>query len=241
MNNNRRDDSIIKSTADEALSSKLSATSKGYYSDPYLSYFAVDSNNINSRSNKYNTVHPIIRRGSHARVCCMDRVIAALHSNEFENIVKNKEHVQVVVLGAGKDTSYFRYRSDTLTTQIKSANDSAYKKSGRNVSWYEVDHCSTINFKKNRERMIESNRMLQVRYPSADHVNILKHCLIEFDLRNSAVDLMKLLEEKYGFEKDLPTLFVMECVQMYLPGKFQIVWYCTKCRTTYIHDLTMLC
>mmetsp|Transcript_2962 Transcript_2962/g.4249 ORF Transcript_2962/g.4249 Transcript_2962/m.4249 type:complete len:372 (-) Transcript_2962:34-1149(-) len=214
--NGKGDDSIIKSTADEALSSKLSATSKGYYSDPYLSYFAVDAGSSN-RSSKYNTVHPIIRKGSHARVCCMDRVIAALHSNQFENTVKNKEHVQVVVLGAGKDTSYFRYRSNTLTTQIKSSNDSANEQSVRNVSWYEVDHFSIINFKKSRERMIESDRMLQKRHPSADHVNILRHYLIEFDLRSSAVDLMKLLEERYEFKRELPTLFVMECVQMYLP------------------------
>lgn len=41
--------------------------------------------------------------------------------------------------------------------------------------------------------------------------------LIEHDLRNPVQDLLEYMSEYHSFQVQLPTLFLMECVQMYLP------------------------
>ena len=102
----------IQATADEALNAKLSTVLKGYHVDPFLHHFSTDdSNRLTSSSG----MQPIIRRGTHARICCMDTVIAAAihhiaelkksqvlkYGDKDDNNVDECDF-QVLVLGAGK-------------------------------------------------------------------------------------------------------------------------------------------
>ena len=43
--------------------------------------------------------------------------------------------------------------------------------------------------------------------------------LVSFDLCDPFTNLLKVLTKFHSFKLDVPTLFVMECVQMYIPGK----------------------
>ena len=60
-------DSPVKATADDAMVAKLAATHAGYYTDPFIGAM---TEHIKNRDNK--KPQPIIKRGTHARVCVMD-------------------------------------------------------------------------------------------------------------------------------------------------------------------------
>ena len=119
----------IMATANNAIVAKHAAVMAGYYDDPFLEPFCRQSDNVGTmgapgevRSGSQSSsldqhrqhqhhqypgrrqVQPIIKRGTHARVCCMDRVLSRFLG------APNKTK-QVVILGAGKDTSFFRYRN----------------------------------------------------------------------------------------------------------------------------------
>ena len=49
-----------------------------------------------------------------------------------------------------------------------------------------------------------------------------KYHLVGFDLCNPFTDLLEILKKYHSFKLDVPTLFIMECVQMYLPGEVYI-------------------
>lgn len=180
-------DTSIIATADDAVFTKNAAVQAGYYEDPYISYFYDGI----ATANQSPHIQPIIKRGTHARVMCVDHVI----SNFLE------ENCQIVILGAGKDTTYFRHR-----------------KQKKNVVWFEVDHEIVV---KNKLRTIQQNSQAfdDVQIKDTKIVSMTdssSSChLICHDLRESP----KLLLDKMvndGFSVSKRTLFVAECVQMYM-------------------------
>ena len=58
-------------------------------------------------------VVPVVKRGTHVRVGCMDRVVKVIFGvyshNNTSNDTNDNGVLQVVVVGAGKDTTFFRY------------------------------------------------------------------------------------------------------------------------------------
>jgi O-methyltransferase involved in polyketide biosynthesis len=222
----------IKATADEAILAKLATTQAGYYVDPFLesclprstgftnsegvgSINSSSSSNNNSSSKdctpRRRAIQPIIKRGTHARVCVMDRAIAA-----FLKITH--ESCQIVVLGAGKDTSYFRFCSGS----IMGLEDTDFA-TRRNFQWYEVDHTSVI---QEKAALIRQSKLLstfcpdlkettygyQAKTESGSTHSYSLH-LVGHDLRESPTQLLK----KLSLLPALPTLFLMECVSMYVP------------------------
>jgi O-methyltransferase involved in polyketide biosynthesis len=217
-------DRPIKATADDAVLAKLAAAQAGYYVDPFLENFLPRStgfiisggsgNMVSSGSGstpRRRTIQPIIKRGTHARVCVMDRAITAF-------LKATQGCCQIVVLGAGKDTSYFRFCNGNIMglecTDIATA---------RNVQWYEVDHASVI---QEKIALIRQSKQLSAFCPtlnetacgyqaksesSSTHSHSLH--LVGHDLRECPTQLL----EKLMLVRSLPTLFLMECVSMYVP------------------------
>ena len=206
-------DSPVKATADDAMVAKLAATHAGYYTDPFIGAM---TEHIKNRDNK--KPQPIIKRGTHARVCVMDRAIST-----FLRTTQRK--TQIVVLGAGKDTSYFRYRNGNIMG-LDSKHDSDCIQ-----RWYEVDHTSVIT---NKVSLIRKSNLLTSYCPHLiktevgfeyNSTNLVandglkcsssSYHLVGHDLRDSPTKLM----EKLALDPTLPTLFIMECVSMYISIK----------------------
>jgi len=184
-------DRPVIATADDALTAKQATVAAGYYEDPYLKYFA---------RQQLRMVQPIIKRGTHARVACIDRAIVAF--------CKRFPNAQTVVLGAGMDTTFFR--SGLL---------------GVSPAWFEVDHPSVVVSKahvvtKNADKM---NVSITTKGTDCTITSASSTCqCIGHDLREPPSELFVKLTQK-GLNAELPTLFLLECVQMYLPGKSRTI------------------
>jgi O-methyltransferase involved in polyketide biosynthesis len=194
-------DSNIQATADDAIHAKYAAVQAGYYSDDFIEPFY--SSTLMSRRRQ---VQPIIKRGTHARVCCMDRAITG-----FCQTTANAPRRQIVVVGCGKDTSYFRYCNGSIIGLDEGSTGLC--------DWFEIDHARVI---QEKAEIIKGSPMLSQHFPfqpsphgftSIHPEKQYYHHLIEHDLRGNPDELF----EKLNLNKDLPTLFIMECVLMYLP------------------------
>jgi O-methyltransferase involved in polyketide biosynthesis len=227
MDSHASDDAIVL-TANDAWSAKFAAVDKGYYWDAFLPAFATVSHG-NRQSHRH--VQPIIKRGTHARVCCMDRAVTSF----VELVVARRDPhspIQVVVLGCGKDTTFFRHQEGRLTSvggDEKNAapnTNSEAPSSSNKVHWFEVDHPAVIQEKAS---IIRANPSLfnssvekgtsncHFRIKPDIYTSYESECtLLGHDLRNDPEGLMLALASN-GLRADAPVLFLLECVLMYLP------------------------
>ena len=190
---------------------------------------------------QYQYQHPIIRKGTHARVCSMDRCIAKFLSFSFSSSSSSSHSKkQVVILGAGKDTAYLRYQANLLNTDIFSIetnddndndnNDNNNTTDADEVQWYEIDHPAVIQNKAHLLNSMPSS--LKEPQNENENENKTKHLsssllhLVPYDLRSPPSHLFQQLIQKFSFSLNVPTLFVMECVQMYLPGTLRYIILC---------------
>ena len=139
----------ILKTSENALQAKAAAVRAGYYDDPYIAPFAHEPR----RGGRPPYVQPIIKRGTHARVCCIDRMIRTFAKRVTEQHDRRLDQrrqvddseqdeqeqeciLQIVVLGCGKDTVFFRHY-EGLTAQNANVT----------LKWFEVDHPPMISEK----------------------------------------------------------------------------------------------
>jgi hypothetical protein len=143
---------------------------------------------------------------------------------------------QIVVLGSGKDTSYFRLRA-RIMHGLEGDDDAGgggrlrSMLAAASLRWYDVDHPAVIREKAaaiDRERSVfrctavrRSEICFECASPSPPPANAAgsgdERCfLVSYDLRG---DVLPLRDEllKHGFDRSVPTLFVSECFLMYLP------------------------
>lgn len=133
----------------------------------------------------------------------MDRII--------KSFTKTRENPHIVVLGAGKDTTFFRYIAGLLVEEPK------------RVHWYEVDHPSMIQSKARIIQQQQSTFHAQVKNHSSggfivttDQAKNSPCHLVGHDLRESPSELIQKLSQ-HGLDETIhPILFVVECVQLYL-------------------------
>lgn len=88
-------DRIIQQTDNDATSSRMSAVSLGYLTDPYANLFFPQSQEVPKR-------YPIINRGTHVRTQAIDKLVSRFLEN---NPLQRR---QIISLGAGSDTRFFR-------------------------------------------------------------------------------------------------------------------------------------
>jgi len=252
-----RTDQAVKSTADDAILAKLSCVENGYYDDPFIRAMSQGASGLVnrkrsnsgscSRDSRYhhqgrgrhdvNSTEPIIRRGTHARVKAIERAIDAflsLQLNPSKDSPNSSSSAakQIVILGAGRDTTYLRYRSgnkDVINLE--------------HTRWYEVDHPSIIVQKAHSwlskctpngyEYNFDANNDTSTSYAvsftpksgeddsshgTSNQKNTSNYHLIGHDLRSPPSTLFDILTHRnHGYDRSLPTLFVLECVMMYLP------------------------
>ena len=202
----------IIATAEDATATKYAAVKAGYYEDPFVGAFHATSH---QQHRQQRPVQVIIKRGTFARVASVSRAVRS-----FLDLVgsvvgsEGKAVAQFVVLGSGKDTMYFRLKQGIVGENV----------SGRPlIRWIEVDHLSVLQEKtavidKSRSLFglsVSADKTGTIQLGSADGSDFSCH-LIAHDLRDDP----RLLCDKLvgaGLDADTPTLFISECVFMYLP------------------------
>lgn len=201
-------DFLIIATAEDAILAKHATAQAKYYRDPFVEAFAHAANLRQQHRQRH--FQPIIKRGTHARVCCMDRAITAfLKAN-----VASPHGCEIVVLGAGKDTSYFRFFTKSLMGMEDFVKDRNLALPS--VHWYEVDHPSVI---QEKVKVIQSSPMLAQCCPNFQPTNMgfssKQYHLVAADLRDPPQELL----QRLALNAQRPTLFLLECVFMYLPNQ----------------------
>jgi len=245
----------VMATADDAIMAKLSACLYGYYDDPFLSHFAQNARSSTHEGRQASSSlgqisaapcrhsagrsqdasgaqqqQPLIRRGTHARVCCIDRAISSFLK------LAAVSHNQIVILGSGKDTSYLRAKAGII--HHHSADDSSsFAHLTQNTHWYEVDFSPLITSKckllsscpsshftivsvldDTPSFSIATNDISTKKATANSSSHKFNYHLVSHDLNHSTKHLLSTLNKQFEFQFDSPTLFVMECVQMYLPN-----------------------
>ena len=105
----------VEDTAYDAANAKLSAVSRGYYKDPYIEYFVPSSQKQ----------LPPMNLGYHVRCLAIYKAVTKFHQLHGDNM-------QVVILGAGYDTLFWRLRDEKITFK----------------AWFDLDMPHVVNKKK---------------------------------------------------------------------------------------------
>lgn len=191
MSDNSAESAIERTDTDAALS-KLSCVEAGYYEDEFIGMFVKGKLRIN----------PIINMGYYIRVSLMRRLISRF-------IFATGINCQIVFLGAGSDTNGLW----------------ALKEFEKGLKVFEVDFVGPISRKA---RCISQNlHHLKFIFPDSDPPKCTfdiqggvswgtnTYSLLSYDLRDPMENLDSKLQVA-GFQKNLPTLFLSECVLIYL-------------------------
>ncbi|KAL7508254.1 hypothetical protein ACHAXN_005315 [Cyclotella atomus] len=246
-------DAAIIHTASHAIQAKLSTVQHGYYNDPFLRPMARGIADKSPRT----LIQPIIRRGTHARVVAIDRSITSFLNMKLESKAR-----QLVVLGSGRDTSYLRYRFGHFQTSSTADYDGEVRwyevdhssvitqkvfdwlpgcipngcELKRNAAVHHSDHYEAT------ESYVLSIVCDKIHDNSKDNSSPIQqqssYHLIGHDLRHPPSHLFHLLSHpQHGYNPSIPTLFIMECVFMYLPERstrelLQYISHITVCSSS---------
>ena len=177
-------DLAIQSTSDDASTCKKCAVLKGYWNDKYISHMV---RAIPTRK------EPEINRGYYARNESIWMILKHF-------ISLNNGKCQIVNLGAGLDTIYWRLHDESLLP----------------LKYVEVDFGEVVSKKLH---MIKQSKLLQSKLENleikSDSLKSDVYNFIKCDLRD--ISLLTSLLGLTGIEQNVPTLFLAECVLIYMP------------------------
>ncbi|EUB61062.1 Leucine carboxyl methyltransferase [Echinococcus granulosus] len=188
----------VQYTNDEATATKAYAVRLGYWSDPYIKLFCP----IPSSST------PEISRGYYVRVQTFEAVVIRF-------IQECNKVCQVVNLGAGSDTLFFRLKDKDLLPK----------------AYIELDLPGNV---RKKIFTLQRNKALQAALPTGDsgflpstapkdRISFGCYHLLSFDLKAPSASLISLLcdsPDGPSLSPGLPTLFLAECVLVYIPTEF---------------------
>lgn len=186
-------DEQVQNTADDAITSKLSAASMGYYDDEFVGLFHSTFSNPSNRVRR----SPLIHRGYYSRVAGVEEVLRQFLSSDSSS-------KQIVSLGSGFDTTYFRLK----------------KRNGANIPalYIELDYERVCRTKK---RIMRKHKVFsEVLGPGLEdldqdaHIHCGSYHLMSADLRYPVQVESALLS--CGLDWSKPTLFLSECVLVYV-------------------------
>uniref|UniRef100_A0A670XX11 Leucine carboxyl methyltransferase 1 n=1 Tax=Pseudonaja textilis TaxID=8673 RepID=A0A670XX11_PSETE len=200
-------DEAVRSTCDVASHCKRYAVSVGYWKDPYIEYFVGHPKERKA---------PEISRGYYARVQGVGRLLKAF-------LEKTKCNCQIINLGAGMDTLFWKLKDENLLP----------------LKYFEVDFPSIVSRKihyiKSKpplSKPIMECHSGETVLIDAHSLDTSRYAIVGGDLR----DLPKLEEQlkKCHMDPDLPTLLLTECVLIYMTTEHSgglIKWVATTFRS----------
>ncbi|KAG0051007.1 hypothetical protein BGZ83_004224 [Gryganskiella cystojenkinii] len=184
-------DEVIKGTDDDAIISKLSAVNLGYLEDPFVKHF------VKRPSRR----PPIINRGE-ATTTLTSSSSSSSSLPPPQDFGPTKK--QIVSLGCGSDTRYFKLKTKGLVVH----------------KYFEIDFQEST---AKKAVVIKKNKVFTDVIGDPDlklglggtELYAKDYCLLSGDLREfTEVIVPKLLAQ--GFDTSLPTLFLSECVLIYI-------------------------
>ncbi|KAM7535491.1 hypothetical protein Aperf_G00000102126 [Anoplocephala perfoliata] len=187
----------IQYTNDEATANKAYAVRLGYWADPYIKFFCP----LPMSST------PEISRGYFVRVQAFEAIVSCF-------IQDCDKSCQIVNLGAGSDTLFFRLKDRDLLPK----------------AFVELDLPGNVKkkiFTLRRNKILHSALAAgDFACPSpstpTDRATFGCYHILSFDLQSDPRSLIKLLCDSPDgpqLSTDLPTLFLAECVLVYIPTK----------------------
>ncbi|CAG2220229.1 LCMT2 [Mytilus edulis] len=183
----------VQGTNDSSIVSKCSMATAGYFNDPFLKEFV-------SKTAKRS---PLINRGYFIRATAIDFLLKKFLSSDS----KKK---QILSLGAGFDSAYFRLKSQGLIDD---------------VMFCEIDFCDVV---KRKHTVISTNSTLNSLIPGYFTQSEKEDPLIEINTdgyKLLGVDLtqhntLEALLKICGIDFDNPTLLLSECVLTYMTKRW---------------------
>ena len=231
----------VMGTAEDALKAKYAAVQSRYYQDPYIESFWNDSSRSERLTTSTTTIskstqqHPmppvqvIIKRGTYARVVCMYKAISVF-LDECQTLfpVSSNQKAQVIVIGSGKDTAFFRILDDRRRTTQEIDKESTGTSQFQPLLWFEVDHDAIVQqkarviqkspvFGSKCHKVSDPNSSFVVT-PSSNAVQSWPNAQYHLIGHNLNMDPDHLIEKliSLGMDPGAPTLIVLECVLMYM-------------------------
>ncbi|GAA6060841.1 hypothetical protein JCM10212_005259 [Sporobolomyces blumeae] len=210
-------DAAVRSTDTDALVSRVSASNQGYFSDRFASAFLTPAQRRTPERRP-----PLINIGTHARTWAVDELVEQFLKGSGPDQVGETAHdkVQVLSLGAGTDTRFWRLRERWNKAH-----------GGREwpcTRWVEVDFPEATGAKA---RVVSTKP--ELRSLVGDSVKIEQgglgltsflYALLPGDLRQLSALARSLLSPPASsptsapiLDPSLPTLLLLECVLVYLP------------------------
>lgn len=185
-------DTAVQGTNDSSVVSKVSTAAQGYFQDVYLQHFVC----------KMGRRAPLINRGYYVRWRAVDHCV-----RRFLEITAHCSKRQILSLGAGFDSLYFRLHSSGVLT-------------GAVV--FEVDFPDVA---RRKSALINSNNILREQLdahgqPPTEHLYLSssQYRLLGVDVRQ--LSQMEKALESSGFEWKAPTLILSEVVLTYMETKW---------------------
>lgn len=177
-------DNIIQQTDHDATSSRMSAIALGYLDDPFARELFPIGQEVPKR-------YPIINRGTYVRTRAIDQLVTRFVQ------AQPKQKMQIVSLGAGSDTRFFRFWAISL-----------FKDCG--VEYHELDFEANVNQKR---FMIRNSARLSSYVDQAEKSGSF-YRLHAMDLRDLTAKSPPIIP---NLDSELPTLLLSECCLCYLP------------------------
>jgi len=194
----------VVATNDDATISKASCVEKGYYADEFVKYF------LNAKGKSQLKRPPLINRGYFSRVHIW-RTVIHYFLEKFPEKPKASTRKQIVSLGGGFDTNFF-----------------LLKKEGKlsNCTYYEVDlpevvqkKIAVIQHYKSFSELLDFTEIEDSeskKEPETLSFHSKDYHILAGDLNTISSIEETLFSKESAIDPNLPTLFLSECVLIYL-------------------------
>ncbi|KAI8380028.1 leucine carboxyl methyltransferase 2-like protein [Blakeslea trispora] len=196
MCNMQTNDDIVRGTNDDATVSRMSAVSLNYIQDPFVHLFV----------KKPVRRSPIINRGTFIRCFALDSIVS-----QFLSLVGPIKK-QIVALGSGFDTRYFNIKAGHLRHNGNPVSD--YLDRYFEVDFPEITMKKAMTIKRRKQLSDLLEGSVRIERGGID-LKSDQYCLLGGDLRKWSEVSQQLVAS--GLDLELPTLFLSECVFIYLP------------------------
>ncbi|GAA98742.1 uncharacterized protein L969DRAFT_57516 [Mixia osmundae IAM 14324] len=193
-------EAAVRGTDEDASVSRLSAVSLGYYDDPFASMFLKPS--------QASRRPPLINIGTTLRTRAIDQLVG-----KFLDLPRVRgKGAQVVSLGAGSDTRFFRLANNLIRA------DQTGQASTVLPTWVEIDFVESTTRKamtvwKRRNDLLASDAGSASITHGGSGLASTHYCLLPGDLRQWTATVTSKLSM---LDTSAPTLILAECALVYL-------------------------